>query len=324
MRIWNSLGCAREELARAAVHTVVTIGNFDGVHLGHRAIFNRTLELAKSLNSLAVAVTFANHTESLWSKKPPLITTMAVRRALLSELAIDGLLEIEFDRNFAALEPETFFQSWLIDGLRARGLVVGYDFHFGNRARGDFDLLRRLGEAGQVRIERVPPLNIDGEAVSSSRIRELLANGRIEAANRMLGGCYRWTGTVVHGEQRGRTLGFPTANLPLDPEFMVLRFGVYLVRVRVEGMETNPDGYFGLGSVGVKPTFGHYDPLLEVYLIDFGQDLYSREVTVEFLHFIRAEIHFPNAAALVSQMRRDLETARKLLQSAHSYPTRNE
>lgn len=313
MHIWNSLDAARQELIQAAAHTVVTIGNFDGVHLGHRAIIGRALEMAKSSHCLGVVATFTNHTGSLWGKKPPLITTPAVRRAILSELGIDGLLEIEFNRDLAAMEPEKFFQSWIVDGLHARGLVVGYDFHFGNRARGDFELLQRLCEAGEIRIERVPPFNIDGEVASSSRIRELLAAGSLEAANRVLGEYYRLTGRVIQGEQRGRTLGFPTANLPLDPDFMVLRYGVYLVRMRVDGMEA--DEYYGLANIGVKPTFGHYNPLLEVYLIDVEPDLYSREVTVEFLHFIRNEIRFPDAAALVNQMRQDLEKARELLRS---------
>lgn len=315
MRIWNSLDAAHHELIQAAAHTVVTMGNFDGVHLGHRAIIRRTLEMAKKSRCLAVVATFTNHTDSLWGKKPPLITTPAVRRAIFSELGIDGMLEIEFNRDVAALEPEEFFQSWVADGLRARGLVVGYDFHFGNKARGDFDLLKRLCEAGEIRIERVPALVIDGEVASSSRIRKLLAAGNLEAANRVLGGYYRLTGRVIHGEQRGRTLGFPTANLPLAPEFMVLRFGVYLVRMRVDGKEAGAGEYYGLASIGVKPTFGDYDPLLEVYLIDAELDLYSREVTVEFLHFIRDEIRFPDAKALVSQMRQDLGTARELLRS---------
>jgi riboflavin kinase/FMN adenylyltransferase len=255
-----------------------------------------------------VVLTFDTHSESLLGEQPLLLNTPLIRREFLAGQGIDCLLEVKFDRNFAGLEPELFFRTWLMEGLHARAVVVGYDFRFGAERRGDFKLLQRLGREEMVMVERIAPIYEGKEIISSSRIRQLLAEGRIEIANRMLGYAFVIEGEVVGGEQRGRKLGFPTANLHLDPEYLLPCYGVYLVRMTVASKS-----YFGLANVGIKPTFGQFMPLVEVYLFDLEIDLYGRAARVEFLKFIRPENRFSGPEALKAQIQRDIEAAKSYL-----------
>ena len=308
MKIWNSILQARGELAKSKANTVVTIGNFDGVHRGHQAIIQRTVELAEQGENLALTLTFLNHTEGLWGEKPFLLNMPSIRRELLARLGLNFLLEIEFEANFAALEPEVFFQTWLIDALKVKTLVIGHDFHFGAGDRGDYHLLQELGAAKGVAIERLAPVYQDGTIISSSRIRELLAEGRIDHANQLLGYPFVIEGEVVTGEQRGRKLGYPTANIHLEPEFLLPCYGVYLVR-----LTSGTTAYFGIANVGIKPTFGKFSPLVEVYLFDLELNLYHQLVRVEFLKFIRPENRFSGPEALKTQIANDIQIAKSFL-----------
>lgn len=308
MIVWKSILQARQELAKTRKNTVVTIGNFDGVHRGHQVIMKRTVQLARESGSLAVVLTFVDHTEGLFGEKPLLLNTPVIRREFLLEQGLDALLEVDFDRNFAGLEPEVFFHTWLVDGLRVKAVVVGHDFRFGADGVGDYGLLLRLGFAKQVAVERVAPLKEGGEVISSSKIRRLLIEGNVELANKMLGYPFVIEGEVVFGEQRGRKLGFPTANIHLEPEYLLPCYGVYLVKMLVEERS-----YFGLANVGIKPTFGKSAPLVEVYLFDVEVNLYGKNVRVDFLKFIRPENRFSGPEALKAQIALDIKTAKEFL-----------
>jgi riboflavin kinase / FMN adenylyltransferase len=308
MKIWKSVLEARKEITKTKSGSVVTIGNFDGVHRGHQAIMRRTMQLAGENRRMAVAVTFTNHTESLLEERPLLLNTPSIRRELLLKQGLDALLEVEFDRKFAGLDPELFFKTWLVDGLHAKAVVVGYDFRFGKNGLGDYKLLQHLGAAGEMVIERIPPLKENGAVISSSKIRQLLIEGNVELANVMLGYSFVIEGEVVTGEQRGRKLGFPTANIRLEPEFLLPCFGVYLVKLL-----TGSRSYCGLANVGIKPTFGTVSPLVEVYLFDVEVDLYHQIARVEFLKFIRPENRFSGPEALKAQIAVDVKTAKGYL-----------
>lgn len=308
MKIWNSILQARQEISKLKKSSVVTIGNFDGVHRGHQAILRRTIANACRLDSLAIALTFSNHTESVLGEAPLLLNLPLIRRELLAGQGLDALLEVEFSQSFAGLEPEIFFNTWLIDGLNMRALVIGHDFRFGSAGRGDYRLLEQMTAEKGIILEKIAPVFEDGEIISSSKIRQLLAEGRLEQANRMLGYNFLIEGEVIEGEQLGRKLGYPTANVRLKPEYLLPCYGVYLVRLFVKNQS-----YFGIANVGIKPTFGKYYPLVEIYLFEVELNLYHEMVRVEFLKFIRPESRFSGPEALRAQIARDVETAQGFL-----------
>jgi riboflavin kinase/FMN adenylyltransferase len=308
MQIWNSIEQAAASITMADTYSVVTIGNFDGVHRGHQAIIRRTVELAQAMKLLPVVFTFANHTDGLLGERPRLLNQPSIRRELLERQGLKALLEVEFDRELAELSPELFFKRWLVDRLRAQALVIGHDFKFGAGGSGDYRLLRQLGAANRIAIEQIPPVLENGVVVSSSIIRRLIMEGKIEPANRMLGYSFAITGEVAAGAQRGRSLGFPTANISLEPEYLLPAYGVYLTAFSVDGQI-----YYGVGSVGVKPTFGEHSPLIEVHLFDVTLDLYHKTVAVAFLKFIRPEIRFSSADALREQIVKDVAIGKKLV-----------
>lgn len=308
MKIWNSILQARQEIVKLKLSSVVTIGNFDGVHRGHQAIIGRTLANAHQLKSLAIALTFSNHTESLLGEAPFLLNMPFIRRELLAKQGLDALLEVEFTQTLADLEPETFFKTWLIEALNIRALVVGHDFRFGSAGRGDLQLLEQMAVENGILLERIAPIQEGGATISSSKIRQFLAEGHIEQANRMLGYNFMIEGEVIEGEQLGRKLGYPTANIRLKPEYLLPCYGVYLVRLSVEN-----SFYFGIANVGIKPTFGISNPLVEIYLFEVELNLYHKIVRVEFFRFIRPENRFAGPEALRAQIERDVEAAQGLL-----------
>jgi riboflavin kinase/FMN adenylyltransferase len=312
MKIWKNLTQASEELKILNAVSAVTIGNFDGVHRGHQAIIRRTTELARQIAGYAIIITFSSHTNNVLDRQPPLLNQPPIRKELFSKQEFDGLLEIDFDQEFATLTPEAFFQTWLVEGLNARAVVVGYDFRFGAKGRGDFALLQKVANAKQILTEQLPAVVESGEIISSSKIRQLIMAGNIETANKMLGYPFQISGVVVKGEQRGRILGFRTANIHLDPEYVLPAYGVYIVDFAIEGTV-----FKGVASVGVKPTFGEYAPLIEVHLLDTECDLYYKEVRVSFLKYIRPEIHFPDADSLKTQIAKDVQEARAYINSFH-------
>jgi riboflavin kinase/FMN adenylyltransferase len=288
----------------------VAVGVFDGFHIGHRALFERALERAQGRG--CVAVSFEPHPDVVLAREfRPMapLTPLPEKRALLAHMGVE-LHVLAFTRELAALEPEAFVRRHLVEPFAPHWLVVGEDFALGRGRAGTVSRLRELGERFAFEVESVPLERRDGETVTSTRIRALLAEGRVAEASRLLGRPYGFTALVVGGDRVGRTLGFPTANLRLHDEQQVPAHGIYAVWARIAG---EPTWRMGAMSVGVRPTFGGGLRTLEVFLIDFDGDLYGRDLTVAFADWLRPEQAFPGPEALIQAMRADVTAARERL-----------
>jgi riboflavin kinase/FMN adenylyltransferase len=285
---------------------VVALGIFDGVHLGHRAILGTAITRAREAGLEAVACTFEPHPMEVLQpdRAPRPITTLADRLVLIGEAGVDAAVVLAFTRELAAVEPEAFVKDVLLERLRAREIVVGYNHRFGRGARGDARLLEDLATRAGFRAHVVPPMTVDGAAVSSSEIRSSLQRGDVVAAARSLGRPYAIAGTVTSGAGRGRTLGFPTANIESDRPLLVSR-GVYWGRVHVDQGQ-----HSAVVNVGVRPTFGETTLAVEAHLLDFTGDLYGRHVRLDFLDRLRDEMRFPSVEDLKAQVFRDIAAAR--------------
>ena len=289
---------------RPAPASVVTIGNFDGVHRGHAAVLGRVVERARARRQRAVALTFEPHPLALLApdSAPGLIMPVWRRCARMDELAIDAVLVQPFDEEFAGLGAEQFVRDVLREGLGARLVVVGDGFRFGAGRKGDTESLAR-GDFGPMEVETVPPENCDGAPVSSSRIRTALSEGDIALANALLGRPYELIGTVVRGDGRGRSIGIPTANLRVENGVLPAD-GVYAA--------TTADGALAVVNIGVRPTFGA-GRSVEAHLLDFEGNLYDRTLGLAILARIRGEMRFEGVPALQAQIARDIDTARSIL-----------
>ena len=286
--------------------SVVALGIFDGVHLGHRAILGTAITRAREAGLEAVACTFEPHPMEVLQpdRAPRPITTLADRLVLIGEAGVDAAVVLAFTRELAAVEPEAFVKDVLLERLRAREIVVGYNHRFGRGARGDARLLEDLATRAGFRAHVVPPMTVDGAAESSSEIRSSLQRGDVVAAARSLGRPYAIAGTVTSGAGRGRTLGFPTANIESDRPLLVSR-GVYWGRVHVDQGQ-----HSAVVNVGVRPTFGETTLAVEAHLLDFTGDLYGRHVRLDFLDRLRDEMRFPSVEDLKAQVFRDIAAAR--------------
>ena len=283
----------------------VTVGNFDGVHLGHKAL----VAGAKKWGRPAVVVTFDPPPLSLLqphSAKLPL-TTVEDRAALLHAAGADHVITIRTEPGLLAITPEAFFEDVLHRQLDAKAIVEGADFRFGRKRAGDVNLLKQFCERDGIAFEVVPPVLIDGEPVSSSRVRTALNGGDVTTAMELLGRPYAIRGTVIEGAKRGRTLGFPTANLD-GVETLVPAVGVYAMRATVDGT-TWP----AAANVGPNPTFGEEARKFEVHLIGFSGEIYGAELTAEFVARIRDTKPFAGVEALKTQLKQDIETAKQML-----------
>ncbi|MGQ0446496.1 MAG: bifunctional riboflavin kinase/FAD synthetase [Beijerinckiaceae bacterium] len=292
---------------------VVSIGNFDGVHRGHLAVINRARTLAEKLRCPCAVLTFEPHPADFF-KGPNTIfrlTPPGAKARALERLGIDGMIVITFDKVLASLPPEVFIAEILVHRLAARAVVAGYDFHFGAGRSGTPALLKEAGKRhgfGVEIVERVLAGTADdNEAASSTAARAALEAGDAEHAARLLGHPFAIMGKVIHGQERGRILGFPTANL-LPDESCRLRHGIYAVRA-VAGAKIHD----GVASFGRRPTFDNGPARLEVFLFDFSGDLYGESIEVLFIGWIRPEEKFDSAAALLAQMQRDETQAREIL-----------
>src|SRR5579859_3518522 len=288
---------------------VVAMGNFDGVHLGHRAVIDAALQMGRSHRRPALAVTFEPHPRSFFSPNTPQfrLTDEVGKLRLLAGTGLAGAVVMTFDKNRAGTTAQHFIHHDLIERLGISGIAVGYDFHFGKGRVGSPSLL--VSEAPRLGIEVDVQAHIDvaERPVSSSVIRMALAEGQIDQATAMLGGPWFINGEVIHGEKRGRDLGFPTANIRLDKNCS-LKHGIYAVRVGLGEAR-----FDGVASFGRRPTFDNGAPLLEVFLFDFKGDLYGRHLDVAFIAFLRDELKFNNIDALVRQMNDDSRLARETL-----------
>lgn len=303
-----------QALGRSPRGTVVTIGNFDGVHLGHRHIIELTRGKAAERGGIAVAYTFRPHPQV--ALRPgadlPLLTTYDERAELLAETGLDLLIEEPFSREFSTTPPETFFREILLRRLDARAVVVGYDFAFGKGREGSLDLMSRFCAEAGVELTVVPPQRADESVVSSSRIRQLLRAGEVAEARALLGREFFYRGTVAKGEGRGRKIGFPTANLAVDhrDNKLALPYGVYATRALVKGRT-----YAAVTNIGVRPTFGKeaYPALIETHLLGEDLDLYGLTLEVRFVAKLRDERKFTGIDELKRQILVDCDQARARL-----------
>lgn len=292
----------------------VALGNFDGVHLGHQRVI-AAARAARPSAPLGV-VTFVPHPRRVFQPEaePFELMTPDCRARRLGKLGVERVFHLRFDRALAALSPQAFCETVLVARLGVAHVAVGADFCFGAKRAGTTATLAAEGERLGFGVAVVPLLHGDGTEVSSTAIRRALAEGRPEAAAAMLGHWHRIEGTVLHGDKRGRTLGYPTANLSLDG-IMVPRFGVYAVRMDVlDGPHAGTWG--GVASLGVRPMFGENRPNLEVHLFDFAGDLYGATVSVALIAWQRPELRFDGVPALVAQMDADAAEARRRLAAA--------
>jgi riboflavin kinase/FMN adenylyltransferase len=305
MRIIRTL----ESFPPDATPSVVALGVFDGVHLGHRAILDTAVTRARAAGAMPVACTFDRHpAEILQPDRAPLpITTVDERLALIAESGIAAAVVLPFTPALAAMEPETFVRDVLVGRLRAREVVLGPNHRFGRGARGDAKLLREVGGALGLVADVVEPMDVDGAPVSSSAIRTALQRGAVEAAARMLGRPYFVTGRIVTGAGRGRTLGFPTANIESE-RAVLIPAGVYACRLTVGDVV-----HGAVLNAGVRPTFGENAFALEAHVLDFAGDLYNRVVRLDFIRHLREERKFPGIDALKAQIAADVDAARQAL-----------
>lgn len=286
----------------------LAIGVFDGVHLGHQQIIRQTLNDARQHEALALIVTFDKHPNAIVAPNhvPPLIYSQPQKVRAIESLGADALLEIPFDREFSELPGETFIRNFARDLGKIQSICVGADFVFGHQRSGDVPLLRRLGDEMHFQVHGLAAVALDGQTVSSTRIRNAIRDGDFDAASQMLGRAYSLAGHVIHGEQLGQKLGFPTANL--DTTGMLLPpNGVYAAHARL-GSQTHR----AVLNIGTRPTIQNSAPMprVEVHLLDFTGDIYGQELEITFIAKLRGEEKFPSLEALREQIRKDVAAAR--------------
>jgi riboflavin kinase/FMN adenylyltransferase len=289
----------------------IAIGNFDGVHVGHRALIARARELAARHGCLSAALTFDPHPSVLLApdRSPRLLTSMARRLELLAEAGLDAVIVEPFTRELAAAPPEAFIDELVIGALRARAIIVGYDFSYGQGRAGTTAMLEEHGRFAGVDIAVVPPVAVGGKVAASTRIRSQLRAGELDRAERMLGRRWDVDGVVVHGAERGRAIGIPTANIATDIDLAIAP-GIYAVTLAVEGGPAMP----AVASLGTNPTFVDDGKLvLEVHVLDWTGDIYDRRVRTTFVARLRDEQKFDSVASLLAQIERDIADARDSL-----------
>ena len=291
-------------------NSVVTVGTFDGIHVAHQRILETLVEKAKSLASLAassrsrsVLIMFTPHPQEILGKKEvEMLMTDEERVQMISDAGIDEICLLKFDRDFSLVTAEDFLVKLIYKKIGLQELVLGYNHTFGHKAQGTVEFAREVGKRIGFNVDFVDKILIEGMVVSSSNIRKLLKEGNLLLANEMLGRPYSFDGFVIRGDGRGRLLGYPTANLRLvDERLLVPSFGVYIVEVNA-GREK----FIGLASIGVRPTFEDSGiPIVEVWISDFDRDIYGKRIKVSFIHRLRDELKFDSADQLILQMDQD-------------------
>ena len=302
-----------ENLKRSFRKPVVTLGNFDGVHLGHQQILKRVMEEASKIHAEGVVITFEPHPLKVLAPEKflPLLTPFRKKMMLIEKSGIETVLCIDFSSVFSEVSSLEFIKNILVQKVKVNKVIIGYNYHFGKGQRGDAQTLKDAGRVFNFEVEVVEPLKVGQTIVSSSKIRDLIRRGEVEEASRLLGRDYPIIGKVVRGAKRGGTLGFPTANLEISDE-LYPKTGVYAVEVTWHEQLFN-----GLANVGLNPTFSpgqtqNGKPVsLEVYILNFSQDIYGDEIQVAFKKRIRDEVRFDSAARLVDQIQKDIQWAQE-------------
>ena len=297
--------------ARNIPNAIVTIGTFDGVHLGHQAIFSKMKTLAQGIGGETVVVTFSPHPRQVLNIDSSNLRFLCTPEEKLQKF--DNVVIINFTKEFSRTPSEVFIKDYIIDNLKPAYIVVGYDHHFGKNRMGDFGLLNDMKQKYGFKVERIAAQDIENIAISSTKIRNALATGNVKRANQLLGYTYSVTAEVVVGNKIGRTLGFPTANLELPREYMLINNrGVYACLVDYEG-----NTYKAMANIGLRPTIGDRskdNPIIEVNLFDFDGDLYGKQIHVRFIDRIRDEEKFDGLDALKAQLEHDRVKAKEILE----------
>jgi riboflavin kinase/FMN adenylyltransferase len=298
------------ELERLTGPLFLAIGVFDGVHRGHQAVISTSAEHARASDGTPVVVTFDPHPEKVLRPQaaPHLLSATQHKIALIRALGVEHLLIIAFDKQFAATEPEDFVQKLVAHSKPLREICVGHEWSFGKNRRGNLDLLKTLGSKMTFDVVGIRPVKINSAVVSSTAIRQAIERGNLEKAAEMLGREYTILGTVTHGDNLGKKIGFPTANLSAHSEQFPPN-GVYAAEARIGG-----ELHLGVINLGIRPTVsgGRSERVLEIHLFDFNHDIYGHDVEVRFLKFLRPEKKFENLDALVRQIRQDVQQAREV------------
>ncbi|MGP1586122.1 MAG: riboflavin biosynthesis protein RibF [Schwartzia sp. (in: firmicutes)] len=304
MYVWETI----DDLPADWRHGAIALGMFDGLHVGHQQVIRRAVTLAAAEGIPAVALTFRNHPLSVVAPErvPLYLETPKERREIMERFGVEGLVELSFTTDLAHMTPMAFL-TWLAKTAAPAFLIVGSNYSFGDGGRGDGAYLREQEGRFGYRTEVCPMVAVDGETVSSTKIRDLLSQGDLAKVNRFLARPFAVSGIVRHGDARGRRLGFPTANIALSPARAMLANGAYAVRVRFTGRDR-----FGIANIGHHPTFGGEERRLEIHLLDFAGDLYDTLLKVEFIARLREEQTFPSAQVLQRQLCADEAAAREI------------
>ncbi len=307
MKVIRSLGEVQNDK-----NSVVTVGTFDGVHLGHQEILREVVRRARGKNAGSVCLTFDPHPKEVVGKENrsvEILTTIDERIEILEEIGLDFLFIIEFTYEFSRQTPRQFYEKYLVKGIGISEEVGGYDHMFGRDREGGVEELKRIGKESGFSVTILPPFILEGDAVNSTRIRQLIREGDVRRASRFLGREYSMEGFVVKGDGRGAALGFPTANInPASSKKLIPKHGVYFVRVFMEN-----EMYYGMMNIGVRPTFEtDHRRTIEVNLFDFSESIYGIKLQVKFLDRIRDEVRFASAEELVQRMEQDKEECLKL------------
>ena len=296
-------------------HPVVTVGTFDGVHIGHAAVVASTLDIARQHRGTSVVVTFDPHPRQVidQANAPGILTSLEEKQARLQALGVDVLAVIRFDDAVRQLAPETFVSEFLVDKLKAKSVIVGYDHSFGKDRQGGLETMQRLGTLFGFSVESPSASLIDGQPVSSTRIRKALLQADMDTVTELMGQPYPLWGRVVEGEKRGRALGFPTANLVFETSGKLLPPpGVYTGVVKLE------KPYLAVVNYGKRPTFRGQDASCEVHLLDFSRDLYDQVLPLEICHRIRGERAFESKEALIEQIHVDIQSAEQMFSQGNT------
>jgi len=298
-----------KNISNSIPYPVVAIGNFDGVHVGHQILFRKTAQLAKKNRGTAIAFTFEPHPLKILApdKVPPLLTTFRKKMELIEECGIELVICADFTRQFSDQRPREFAHDILVKRIEAREVVVGFDYAFGRGREGTVRYLNQMGNEYGFCTHIIDPVRLNGHLVSSSYVRELIEDGKVEAAGEFLGRHYSIPGPVVEGYKTGQKIGFPTANLDTS-RVKIPGIGVYAVSIKHQGTKYN-----GVVNVGFNPTFNRDTLSVEAHIFDFEGKIYGQEIEVIFIRRIRSEVKFKSADQLVEQIKKDIQAAKKIL-----------
>ena len=292
--------------------SAVALGNFDGIHIGHEHLIRDNILKSKEKNLKSSVLLFKNHTKKILTKNEganiKVITSYKQKLNILNSLGLDIVYVVDFNKDLRKLTPEEFIDDIIINKVRAKIVTVGFDYRFGFKALGDSKYLKEIGHIKGFDVNIIEPVYFQNQIVSSTIIRNLIENGNISKANKLIGRNYAITGTVIKGSGRGRNLGFPTANIELDDNYVIPKIGVYRTSTIVDGTE-----YLSLTNIGYNPTFNGKELKIENYILNFKENIYNQNIEVNFSEFIRDDIKFNNIEDLIAQIKEDVNILKKHL-----------